>query len=106
MDLPVNRMLDISMAVLAGVALGLIFVGGLWLTVRRTSQLRLAVFAVSFLVRSAVLLVGLWWIGHGDPTRMLACGAAAIAVRTLAIRVCAGSTPGTVSHNADEGKSC
>ena len=105
MELPISRLLDISMAALAGAALGLVFVGGLWLTVRRAANLRLAIVAVSFLARSAILLVGLWWVGREDPARMLACGAAALATRSLVVRACAYSRPGTIIRDAHEGES-
>lgn len=60
-------------ALAVGLFAGLIFYGGLWLTIRSLATMRLPglVFLVSFVVRSAACLALLWfgagpgWIGLG-----------------------------------------
>ena len=67
--------LGAAMAVLAGVALGVLFYGGLWWTVRRTARFRHPGPSVlgSALLRMAVALCGFYWEADGDWARLLLC---------------------------------
>jgi F1F0 ATPase subunit 2 len=60
---------------LAGLALGLIFFGGLWLTVRRMlHSARPALWMLgSLLLRTAIALSGFWLLGGHNWKRMLVC---------------------------------
>jgi F1F0 ATPase subunit 2 len=63
------------MAVLAGVALGLVFYAGLWWTVGRAATFRrpgLSVLA-SLLLRMSVTLGGFYVVSGGDWARLLLC---------------------------------
>lgn len=62
-------------AALAGIALGLIFYGGLWWTVRKgvDSQQPALWFLGSLLARMAVVAGGLVLVGGGDWRRVLLC---------------------------------
>lgn len=84
MDLA-SRFPAIGLALLGGAALGVVFFGGLWLTVRRLERHRRAsaLFAASLMARSAVLLAGLWWFGRGEMLRMLGCAAGVLILRPV-----------------------
>ena len=59
-----SEALDYLLAFVAGFGLGLAFFGGLWWTVSRLSRGNGAawLFPLSSLVRTALLLVGFWWV--------------------------------------------
>jgi len=80
-----NDVLPLMAAVLGGGLLGLFFFGGLRWTMRKALASRAAGlwFAGSFLLRSAVCLLGFYWIGAGDPLRILACLAGFIGIRIV-----------------------
>jgi F1F0 ATPase subunit 2 len=60
---------------LAGLLLGSIFFGGLWLTIRYTlSSAALGVWLIgSFVLRSTTVLVGFYVVFAGEWQRLLAC---------------------------------
>jgi len=62
-------------AFLAGALLGGIFFGGLWLTIRLTlSSAALGLWlVVSFLLRTAITLVGIYVVFDGNWQRLIAC---------------------------------
>jgi F1F0 ATPase subunit 2 len=63
------------LAMLCGTALGTVFYGGLWWTVRHlatSSRPALAVF-ISLLLRMGVALGGFYLVGRGDWVRLLSC---------------------------------
>ncbi|MBN2244473.1 MAG: ATP synthase subunit I [Candidatus Aminicenantes bacterium] len=62
-----NKLIEIVIFVLIGVALGFIYFGGLWLTVRKFLFYRRSFLLVllSFLVRNGLLLFALYLIGRG-----------------------------------------
>lgn len=59
----------------AGVVLGILFYGGLWLTVRRLALARhpAAMMLGSLLLRTALVLAGVLLFAHGRWQNMLAC---------------------------------
>ena len=59
----------------AGAALGAIFFGGLWWTVRRgmTSPRPVAWFVGSVVLRMGVVLFGFYFVGGNELKRMVAC---------------------------------
>ena len=75
-------------AVLAGLLLGVFFFGGLWWTVRKTLSSPQAAlwFSGSFLVRTAVTLIGFYFAAQGDWRRMAGCIAGFLGARLLVIR--------------------
>jgi F1F0 ATPase subunit 2 len=93
--------LDLGIALLGGAALGVVFFGWLWLTVRHIvgAEGGLAILVASYLGRCAVLFLGLWWIGQGDPIRLLAAGGAIIAIRSLGVWAPFASLQVTVNAN-------
>ncbi|MEP6540282.1 MAG: ATP synthase subunit I [Bryobacteraceae bacterium] len=69
-----NELLSMSVALMAGVALGGIFFGGLWWTVRRgVSATQPALwFLGSLLLRMSIALAGFYLIADGHWERLLA----------------------------------
>ncbi len=71
------------LAFAAGLGLGLFFFGGLWLTLRRlpTSRYPVPLLLVSFVGRTAVAVVGFYFVMGGRWERALACLAGFLVVR-------------------------
>jgi F1F0 ATPase subunit 2 len=63
------------LASLVGVALGIVFFGGLWWTVRKglSSQLSALWFSGSLLLRTGIALAGFYFVSHGEWPKLLAC---------------------------------
>lgn len=66
--------LDLGLPLGAGVVLGAVFFGGLWWTVRRAVSSRWVVpwFFASMLLRTVLVVAGLYWACGGDWRRWLA----------------------------------
>jgi len=62
-------------ALLAGMALGLLFFGGLWFTVQRLARTATPArwFLGSLVLRTALVLAGLYLVGAGQPLRLGLC---------------------------------
>jgi F1F0 ATPase subunit 2 len=83
---------DIFMLLLAaagGGLLGVFYFAGLRWTVRRSLASKSTALWISgsFLLRTAVILGGFYWIGAGDPLRMLACLAGFIVARVIVMKL-------------------
>lgn len=80
-----NLFFTLALACAAGMALGLFYFGGLWLTVRRLARQRrpLPLFLGSFLGRTALVVAGFYFVMGGRWERMLACLAGFIMARLL-----------------------
>ena len=83
-----SEITGILSAVLAGMLLGVLFFGGLWWTVRKTLSSPLAAFwfSGSFLVRTAVVLVGFHLVAQGDWRRITGCVAGFLGARLCVVR--------------------
>ena len=84
-----NEKLGLVLACMAGGALGAIFFGGLWWTVRKglaSSRPVLWVFA-SFLLRTGIALAGFYFVSGGDWQRLLACLAGFVMTRMVVTRL-------------------
>lgn len=70
-----NETLSLMLAALAGGALGSLFFGGLWWTVRRgVSSSRPALWYVgSFVLRMGIVLAGFYLVGRDHWPRLLSC---------------------------------
>jgi F1F0 ATPase subunit 2 len=70
-----NETLTLALAGLAGAALGAIFFGGLWWTVRRgvTSAQPAVWFLGSLLARMSIALAGFYFVARGDLKRLFVC---------------------------------
>ena len=76
------------LCVLGGVALGVVYFGGLWWTVRAIVGSPRSVFLqlASLLLRTAATLVGFYWVGGGDARRLVACLAGFVLARAIVVR--------------------
>ena len=63
------------LASLAGLALGIIFFGGLWWTVQKglSSQQAALWFSGSLLLRTGIAVTGFYFVSHGEWPKLLAC---------------------------------
>jgi F1F0 ATPase subunit 2 len=70
-----HEMLHLLTALAGGIALGILFFGGLWWTVRKGlySERPALWFFTSFLLRTGMALTGLYYISGGDWPRLLVC---------------------------------
>ncbi len=84
-----NETAILLMALLAGVVLGAVFYGGLWLTVLRSVSSRTlsAWVAGSFLLRAAIAVCGFYFVSQGDWRRLLACLSGFVAARVGVTRL-------------------
>ncbi len=77
-----------GMAFTVGIGLGILFFGGLWLTVQRipTASCPGLLALGSFWGRSAVCITGFYLVMDGDWARLLACFLGFLAARLVAVR--------------------
>ena len=70
-----NETLTLALALMAGLALGALFLGSLWWTVRKgVSSHRPALwFLGSFPLRTGITLLGFYFVGRGHWKRLLLC---------------------------------
>lgn len=76
-------------ALLAGVALGCVFFGGLWWTVRHgaSSPTPARWFLASLLLRTGTVLFGFYLVGAGQPLRLGLCMLGFLIARVIVLRV-------------------
>lgn len=87
--LPIDALLlALTVAFVFGAALGLLYFLGLWATVRRLPTLRWAPLwlLASLVLRLALLLGGLYWIGGADWRRFMAALLGIVLVRLWVTR--------------------
>lgn len=84
-----NETLILLVAAAAGAALGAIFFGGLWWTVRRgvSSPRPVLWFFGSLLLRMSVVLAGFYFVGQGSWKRLVACLLGFIIARFIVVRL-------------------
>ena len=82
-----SGLIFLIVACIAGVGLGLFYFGGLWLTVRRLPDSRgpALLFLGSFVGRTALTLLGFFFVMNGHWQRMLACLAGFLIARQVLI---------------------
>ncbi len=75
-------------SVAVGLALGAIYLGGLWLTVRSLPTMRQPAFwfLASFVLRVSIVLAGFYVIMQGRWERLIACMVGFLFARTILIR--------------------
>jgi F1F0 ATPase subunit 2 len=79
------EILVVTLAFLAGLAIGAAFFGGLWWTVSRgiRSKRPALLFVTSLLVRITFAMMGLYAVGHAHLERLIACVFGFFGVRFL-----------------------
>jgi F1F0 ATPase subunit 2 len=84
-----NETIGLILAWMIGLALGGLFFGGLWWTVRRlaASNQPAMLFMVSFLLRMGVTVSGFLLIGRGDWKRLVICLVGFVMARIVVIRL-------------------
>lgn len=82
-----NEAFLLLLASLAGGALGALFFGGLWWTVRRgaTSPRPALWFLSSLVLRMSIVLAGFYFVGNGHWERLVACLLGFIVARIIVI---------------------
>jgi F1F0 ATPase subunit 2 len=98
-----HEMADLILAFLGGVGLGMVFFGGLWLTVRKglRSQRPALWFFTSFLLRTSIILVGLYVLAGGHWQRLLVCLLGSIVARLIVTRLSRIENPGNLVRGGD-----
>ncbi|MFO7691719.1 MAG: ATP synthase subunit I [Vicinamibacterales bacterium] len=89
----------------AGVLLGVLFFGGLWWTVQRALASRRPAlwFVGSFVLRTSVVLAGMYVVSGGRWEALLACLAGLVAARVIVTRLAGPPAEyrGTPAREAD-----
>ena len=70
-----NEMLNLLLAIAAGIILGVIFFGGLWWTVHKglSSPRPALLFLGSLIVRMSVVVLGVFFVSQGEWKQTVAC---------------------------------
>ena len=84
-----NEFLILAVALAAGLLLGAVFFGGLWLTVCKgvSSKRPAHWFLWSLLLRMSLVLVGFYFAGRGNWQRLVACLLGFIIARFCVMRL-------------------
>lgn len=84
-----NNYLMLTLTFIAGLLLGALFFGGLWWTVRKgvSSQHSAFWFLGSLILRMGIVLVGFYFVGHGDWRRLVSCLVGFIVARLVVMRM-------------------
>lgn len=82
-----NETISMIVAFVAGIALGIIFFGGLWFTVRKAVVAKIPALwiFISFILRISITLLGFYVIGADNWQRLLLCLVGFIAARFMVI---------------------
>ncbi len=80
---------SIFLALAAGLGIGLLFYGGLWVTVSRIHSVAhpALLIATSFVLRMSVALAGIWFVSAGDIPRVASCLAGFLCGRWIVVRL-------------------
>ncbi|SDW03896.1 F1/F0 ATPase, subunit 2 [Aequorivita viscosa] len=84
-----NEVLSLLPAVFAGIVLGVLFFGGLWLTVRKglDSKNATLIFMGSLIIRMAIVLLGFYYVGADNWQKMMACLGGFLIARIVITRI-------------------
>lgn len=80
--------IDLVLSVVAGMSLGVLFYGGLWLTVRWLpgSRRPALLMMTSLVLRAMLVLAGLYLLGAGEGLRLMAALAGVMLSRWILVR--------------------
>jgi len=95
-----NELLHLALVLLAGMIFGAIFFGGLWWTVLKgvTARQPALWFGVSLLLRTGIVLGGIYFVAGSDWRRMLLCLLGFIIARFVVIRLTDMPATGGANH--------
>ncbi|MGA7965170.1 MAG: ATP synthase subunit I [Gammaproteobacteria bacterium] len=84
-----NEGLTLALALMAGLLLGVMFFGGLWWTVRKglSSKRPALLFLGSMLLRTGVVVAGLYVVSDGHWQRLPACLLGFVIARFIVTRI-------------------
>ena len=84
-----NETLYLIFTFAAGLVLGILFFGGLWLTVKKavTSKSPAVLFLGSLLFRVGIAMLGFYYIAAGSLQRILLCMLGFVTARFIVIRL-------------------
>ena len=84
-----NEIIGMILALMAGLALGILFFGGLWVTVKKavSSKIPAIWFFFSLLIRLGITLIGFYYISQGSWQRLLIGAAGFIMARFIVLRL-------------------
>lgn len=70
-----NEILNIGLPLIVGLLLGVLFFGGLWLTIKKVASSKMPALLVlsSFIFRIGIVLAGFYFVGLGDWKKLAAC---------------------------------
>jgi len=91
------------LSLLAGLAIGIVFYGGLWFTVSRVTSTKNPglLFAASSMVRTAFALAAMWCVSQGGAARLALCLLGFIAARPIVFRL-TQALPRSAAKTAEE----
>ena len=94
-----SETLTLVLAGTAGMALGAVFFGGLWWTVRKglSSQRSALWFFGSLVLRMSIALVGFYFVGRGNWERLLVCLVGFVVARLIVMLL---TRPPVEHHNS------
>ncbi|MEO6902779.1 MAG: ATP synthase subunit I [Bacteroidia bacterium] len=80
-----NEILFILIVFICGIFLGIIFFGGLWLTIKKSvsSKMPGLLFMLSFFIRTGITLLGFYYLGVNNWKNMIACLVGFILARVI-----------------------
>lgn len=83
-----NEILNFVLPFIAGLLLGVIFFGGLWVTVKKLTASKMPALLVlsSFIFRVGIVLIGFYFIGLGDWKKLIICLIGFVVARFVVIR--------------------
>jgi len=84
-----NEILFMILALIAGLALGTLFFGGLWVTVKKAVTVKIPAiwFFISLLVRLSITLIGFYYLSRGSWQRLLVGVLGFIVARIIVLRL-------------------
>ena len=84
-----SEILSVILALIAGLGLGTLFFGGLWITVQRAlkSTIPGLWFSGGLISRLTITMLGFYFVGKGNWQRLLACTVGFIVARYIVLYV-------------------
>ena len=98
-----HEVVKLMPAFLGGLGLGMVFFGGLWLTVQKglRSQRPALWFCTSFLLRTSITLIGIYVLAGDNWQRLLVCLLGCLVARLVVTRLSRTGKPGSLVRGAD-----
>jgi F1F0 ATPase subunit 2 len=92
----------LALVLTGGVVLGMVFFGGLWLTVQKglRSQRPALWFFTSFLLRTSIAIAGLYALSNGRWQRLLVCLLGCLLARLIVTWLTRSEKPGSLVRGA------